>query len=202
MRAGRLPDLGRQLDAGRTGADDHDVHSRRPAGRCLRVRAHAGGQQPAVKALGVRERVERNCIRRNARHTEVVADAADTEDQRVVAHRAAREHQRAVVVVDGIERKLMPRAVQAGHGSLPEPEVMPVREREIIDAVNVGIQTPGRDFVQQRLPQMRRIAIDQRDLGAPAPSQLVAEARRQRQSAGVGLGASIGVTRPAGAPAH
>ena len=123
-------------------------------------------------------------MRRNSRHVEVVADAADAEDQRVIAQRAAREHQRAVVIVDGVKHKLMPRAVQAGDGPLPEPEVMPVRERKIIDAVDVGIQAPGRDFMQQRFPQMRGIAVDQRDLGASAPSQLVAEARRQRQSAG------------------
>ena len=105
-----------------------------------------------MEALGVRERIERNRMCRNTRHVEIVADAADTEDQSVVAQRAAREHQRAVVVVDGIERKLVPRAVEAGDGSLLEPEVMPVSEREIIDAVDIGIQAAGRDFMQQRLP--------------------------------------------------
>ena len=53
MRARGLPDLGRELDAGGTGADDDDVDLRRLTGRRARIRTHTGRQQAPMEALGV-----------------------------------------------------------------------------------------------------------------------------------------------------
>ncbi len=75
-------------------------------------------------------------------------------------------------------------AIEARNGALAEPEAVPMREREIVDAVRIGIHPSRGDLVQQRLPQVRGAAIDQRDLG-PAPlAQRFPEARRERQAAG------------------
>jgi hypothetical protein len=61
---------------------------------------------------------------------------------------------------------------------------MPVADGEIVDIVGVGIHAPGRDFVQQRFPDVCFVAVDQRDIGTAAPSELVAQGGGQRQSAG------------------
>ena len=95
-----------------------------------------------------------------------------------------RQHKRTVVVMDLVEHELVPRTVEAGDGTLSEAEVMPVRERQIVDAVDICIHASRRDFVQQRLPQMRRVLIDQYDLGPTSSSQSVAEARSERQTSG------------------
>ena len=48
-----LVQLGRQLGAGRAGADDGDLQLLRPQRLGLRVRADAGVDQAAVEALGL-----------------------------------------------------------------------------------------------------------------------------------------------------
>ena len=56
---------------------------------------------------------------------------------------------------------------------------------EIAELLLAGIEQAGRDLVQPRLPDMRRGAVDQRDLspvGAAADGS--AEARRELQAAG------------------
>ena len=55
----------------------------------LRVGAHAGVDQAAVEALGLLGRVEHDGVLLDARRAEVVADAADGDDERVVAERSA-----------------------------------------------------------------------------------------------------------------
>ena len=55
---------------------------------------------------------------------------------------------------------------------------------QIVEVVRVRVHAPRRDLVQQRLPQVRRILIDERDVRAPATAEALSESRRQRQSAG------------------
>ena len=137
-----------------------------------------------MKALGVGEGVERDGVHRDARNAEVVTDAAHTEHQRVVAHDVTRQHQRAVVVVHGVERELVSRAVEAEDGTLTVAKVMPVGERQIVDAVYVGIHAARSHLVQQRLPQVCGVLVDQYHLGPSAPCQLVAESCGERKTSG------------------
>ena len=183
VRARGLADFGGQLDARRAGADDHDVHLRGRAGRRAPIRAHAHGEQPPVEALGVVERVERDRMPRGARHAEVVADAAHADHERVVRQRAARQHFLALRTEHRVERQRAPRAVESADRALPEPEVMPVRDREIVEVVRVGVHPAGRDLVQQRLPDVRGVAVDERHLHAPVAAVAVAELGRERQAA-------------------
>ena len=82
------------------------------------VGADARRDQPAMEALGVRGRVERDRVLGDAGHPEIVADAADAEDERVVRHGARRKDFDAVVVVDGVELEQASRAVEPGDGTL------------------------------------------------------------------------------------
>ena len=184
VRAGGMPDLRGELDAGRARADDDDVHPRGSPCAGLGVRPHAGGEQAAMEAFGVSKGVERNGVRRDTRDIEVVADAADAEYQRVIAQHAARQHEQAVVVEDRIERQFMLRPVEAGHRALAKAEVMPIRQRKIVDPMHISVHPPRRDLVQQRLPQMRSETVDQGNFGAAVLSELVAQPHGQRQAAG------------------
>src|SRR5260221_11242066 len=62
--------------------------------------------------------------------------------------------------------------------------MMPVGDGEIVEVVGVRIHAPCRDLVQQRLPQVRCVLVDQRDVRALAATQALAQAGGQRQSAG------------------
>ncbi len=57
-------------------------------------------------------------------------------------------------------------------------------DRQVVEVVRVRVHAPGRDLVQQWLPQVRGILVDQRDVRAPAPTEALAQPRRQRQAAG------------------
>jgi hypothetical protein len=48
--------------------------------------------------------------------------------------------------------------------------------------VRLGVHAPGGDLVEQRLPDVRFKAVDQRDLGAFAVPQLVAQRGGERQA--------------------
>jgi len=77
-----------------------------------------------------------------------------------------------------------PAAVEADHLADAVAEVVPVRLRQKVELVMAEIHAAGGDLVQQRLPQMGARAIDQRDLGAVARAQPVAQPGRKLQPAG------------------
>ncbi|MNR58393.1 hypothetical protein D3C85_1793810 [compost metagenome] len=56
--------------------------------------------------------------------------------------------------------------------------------RQIAQGIDTFIQRTGGDFMQQRFPQMAVVAIDQRNFGFLATSQLLAELRSQLQPTG------------------
>ena len=184
MRARGLPDLGGELDPGGTGADDDDVDLRRLTGRRTRVRTHTGRQQAPMEALGIDPHVERDRVLGYTGHAEVVADAADTDDERVVAQRAARQDFLALDRLHCIERYLAVRAIEPGQRSLREPESMPVRDRRVVEVVRVGVHAPGCNLMQQWLPYMGVISVHQRHAHRALASVAVTEPRRQRQAAG------------------
>ena len=184
MRAGAVADFGRELDAGRSRADDHDLDRGRFAARRALVGANACRHQPAMEPLGIGGLVERDRALGNAGNAEIVVDAADAEHERVVGHGALRQHFRAVVVAHDAELQFAPRAVEPHDRALAEAEVMPVRHQEVIDTVHVGIDPPRRDFMQQRLPQVRRDVIDERDGRSSAATERVAQLGRERQPGG------------------
>ena len=137
-----------------------------------------------MEALGVDSHVERDRVLRDARHTEVVADAADADDERVVAQRAARQDFLAVDRLHRVERDLAARAVEPGQRALRKPESVPVRDRRVVEVVRVGVHAPGRHFMQQRLPDVGGIAVDQRHPHRALATVAVTEPGRQRQAAG------------------
>ena len=120
----------------------------------------------------------------DAGHAEIVADAADAEDERVVRKHPGRKHLLAIVVDDRGEPHFAPRAIEPGEGAEAEAEVMPVRDQEVIEAVEVGVHAPRRDFMQQRFPQVRREAVDERHGGPSAAAQRVAQLGGERQPGG------------------
>ena len=59
---------------------------------------------------------------------------------------------------------------------------MPVCERQIVDAMGIGIHPSCSDLVQEGLPQMCRIAIDKLDLRASVLAERFAKPGRERQA--------------------
>src|SRR5204863_4691517 len=61
---------------------------------------------------------------------------------------------------------------------------MPVGLRQIVDLMGGDIHAPGGNFVKLRLPHMRALSLDQRDVELFLAAVLVAQAGRKLQSAG------------------
>ena len=136
----------------------------------------------AMELARLLRRVEHDAVFLHAGHAEVVADRADRDDQRVIAEAAARDDLDPVLVKGRRDADFLALPVQSVHAAETEREMVPVSLRQIFQAFGIRIEATRRDFVEQRLPQMRRRGIDQRDIRALLVSQLVAQTGRQFQS--------------------
>ena len=126
-----------------------------------------------MEALGVLRRVEADRVLARARRAEIVGAAADGDDERVVGDLAARDQLLAVeLVVRRRELHDLARAVEAVHAPELELEVVPARLREVVEVVLVEVHAAGGDFVQQRLPQVRARAVDERHARAALAAEL------------------------------
>src|SRR5208282_107746 len=75
-------------------------------------------------------------------------------------------------------------AVEPDHLAYAIAEMMPMRLGQVVELVVAHVHAAGRDLVEERLPQMGARLVDERDLGAAAPAEAVAEARRELEPAG------------------
>ena len=183
--ARRVVQLRRELDAGGAGADDRDVQLLGPQRLGLRVRANAGVDQPAVEALrpaGASSSVIAYSL--HAGRAEVVGQAADGDDQRVVAERALRRDLVAVFVDERRDVHFAPFAVEPDHLADPVAEMMPVRLRQIVESSWASMSMLPAAISCSCGFQNACVPFDQRDRRAlPRVPELVAQARRELQPA-------------------
>ena len=88
----------------------------------------------------------------HARCAEIVALAADGDDERIVTKAAPRGHLVTLLVDVGGQLNFTPLPVQADHLANAVAEVVPMRLREVVDLVHGEIHGSRSDLVQQRLP--------------------------------------------------
>ena len=119
----------------------------------------------------------------DAGRAEVVALAAHGDDEGVVAEGALRRDLATLVVERRRDVHLAPCAVEPDHLADPVAEAVPVRLREVIDLVRREVHAAGRDLVQFGFPDMRSIAVDQRDVGAALAAEPIAELRCELEPA-------------------
>ena len=100
-------------------------------------------------------RLERDRVLPRARRAEIVGQAADRDDQRVVGELALRRDLVALLVDERRDDDRAPRAVEADHLADPVAEMVPVRLREVVGLVDADVHAAGGDLVQLRLPEMR-----------------------------------------------
>jgi hypothetical protein len=82
--------------------------------------------EPAMKALGLHRRFERDRVLAGAGRTEIVGETPDRDHQRVVVEAARRRHLVAILVNERRDMHDAPRAVEADHLADPIAEVVPV----------------------------------------------------------------------------
>ena len=126
----------RKLGTGRAGTDDRDVKLARPNRFGLRVREQASIYQAAIETLCLFGSVDTDCVFAHARRAEIIADASNCNDQRVIANGAFRRNQTPIFVAIGCKVHQVVRAIEADHFTETVSKSMPVRVREIIDLVS------------------------------------------------------------------
>ena len=177
-------EFGGQLDAGCAGADDRHVQLAGAQRRTLGMGAHAGIDHAHMKAPGVGGRFQLERMLAHARGAEVVALAANSNDQRVVGEGAGRRDLFALFVEIGGDMNEALTAVEPTHLADAEMEAMPVCLRQVADLVLAEVYAAGGDLVQLGFPDVGARAVDQRDVGLAAPPQCVAEARGEFEATG------------------
>ncbi len=107
-----------------------------------------------------------------ARRVEEVGGAAQRQHQRVVRQFAAGQDFLALRVIDGVHGDETAFAVDAFEPPLGEREAVHVGQHQVGQAFLVNIQRARRRFMQRRLPDVKRAAVDQGDvLAAVDPAQ-------------------------------
>ena len=146
------------------------------------VRAETGIDQAPVKQIGFPRAIEHEGVFFYARRTEIVAQAADSDDQRVIANLALWQYFNAVLFANGRNFYFVRRAVESFKATERKAEVVPPRLGKIVELMRVNIHAAGSDFMQQRLPEMGTIAVDQGDRGQTAPAKRIAQPGGQFQA--------------------
>ena len=186
QRPRSVVELGGKLDARGAAPDDGDLDCRihRAARRPKTRRSQAVVQQPLTEPLRILPVVEECAVRTDARNSEVVRHRADRHYQVVVRDSLAGEQLGPVLVVHGRDHNLAGLPVDVLQGAEKEPEAPAMTVRPVPDFVEIGVEGAGRHFVQQRLPDVGAIAVDEENVDAGVAPKPPSELRRELEPAG------------------
>ena len=182
--AGGVVQFAGELGAGRARPDDRDVQLGGTYRLVLILRSQKGVHQPAIEAARLFRRIQRNGELRRAGRAEIIGDAADGDDQRVVGEAGSRNDLAPVLVLEGRQRDRLGGAIEADHLAVAIAKMAPVSLREIVQLVLRALQAAGRDGMKQRLPDMGPAAVDQSDSGAARLAETFAQPGREFEPAG------------------
>ena len=148
-----------------------------------RVGTDARVDQAALEGARIGRGLEHERVFGHTRRTEVVAPAAHGHHQRVVAEAARRRDLNPAFIDERRDMHFATLAVEAGERADPESEAVPMCLCAVRLLVQADVHAAGCDLVQLGLPDVGALLIDQRDLGATAFAQTVAERGRQFEPA-------------------
>ena len=138
----------------------------------------------AAETLGLLAGIEEDAVLGGALGAEVVGGAADGDHQGVVGERARRHQFEPLLVQDGGQLDVPALTRQPAHAAQLEFEVVPLGLRDVVELVGRGIQRAGGDLVQQGLPDVRQVGVDQGDAGLAALAKGLTQAGSKLQAAG------------------
>ncbi len=182
--AGGVVKLRRQLHTGGTGPDDGYVQLSFVDGIRLGVGVEIISQQLLMKSVRLIAAVEKHAVFLDTFGAEVVGDAANGDDQGIVAKRAPRNDLVTLLIQCRRHNHLVLGAVQPAHVAEAKTKVTPASQGEIINIIIVGVQRPGGHGMQQRFPDMGQRHVDEGDLGLALFAQLVTKSGGEFQAAG------------------
>ena len=96
-----LMQFGGELDSSGAGANDRDLKLTRPQWRVLVLGPQACIDEAAVESRGLLRRFQGDRVLRNAGRAEIIGEAADRQDQRIVGITSGRRHFGAVLFDTG-----------------------------------------------------------------------------------------------------
>ena len=115
---------------------------------------------------------------------EVVAGAADGDDEGVVRKGAWRRAFVALRIDTGREMDFVLRSVEADHFSDTGAEVAVRSLGQVVDRIAARIQAAGRDLVEKRLSDVGSRTLDEGDLGLFPPPEAASQLRCKFQACG------------------
>src|SRR4051794_2017622 len=161
--------LGRQLGSGRARADDRDMQLPRSYRTGLCMSPDEPVDEPLVEPDGLLRGIERDREVLSPERAKVVAGAAHGDDERVVRDRARGRDFVALRIDARSEMDLVTCPVETDHFSNAVAKVVLGGLGQVVGGLTPDIQATGRDFVEERLPDVRARTLDKGDLGLFAP---------------------------------
>src|SRR6266496_479953 len=143
------------------------------------MRADARIDHAFVESLRIRLRFELDRMVYNARRAKVVVLASDGNDDNIIVKGPFRRDFATFSVEVRRHLHLTTAPIDPDHLPDPVAETMPVGLREIVDLVSGDIHAAGGNLVKLRLPDMRAISLDQRNVELPLAAVFVAQAGRK-----------------------
>jgi hypothetical protein len=135
--------------------------------------------EPLVEPLRLLRCIEGNRTLLDTRRAEIIAGAADRNNQGPVRHRAGRSDLLPFGIEARGETDFSPFPIEADHFSDPVAKVVVGGMREIINRITAHVQSTRGNFVQVRLPDVNSRALNERDLCPSSPSKTVAQLCRK-----------------------
>ena len=131
----RAAEFCRELNAGRAGPDDRDLQLLGAQRSGLGIGAKQRIHEPPMKPSRLRGSLECNRILLHAGRAEVVREAPDRHDERVVTKGPQRCDLLSTLVDERRDKHFSLSPVEPDHLAYPMPESMPVRLRKIVSHV-------------------------------------------------------------------
>src|SRR6185437_5730557 len=165
-RGGGVAKLGGEFNPGGAAADDGDIDIGGRGGIVgKRARdAQAMVEQLEPEAVGLFAVLKKQAIARDAGRAEVVRHRADGDDEIIVADAMAPDQLGAVLVEQRRDDDLLGLAVDRLQRAEEEAVAPAVGVAAVADLVQIGVEGAGGDLVQQRLPDMGAVALDEDDV--------------------------------------
>ena len=183
-RAGGVIEFRGQFHAGCSATDNRDADLLVGCGVVHHRPAHAQAvvEQAGTEPVGLHAAVEVEAMLGHPRHAEIVRHRAQRDREDIIADGVSGDQLAPILVLHRRKADGLGRAVDPVETALEEAIAPAIAVAAIADLVEIGVERASSDFMQQRLPDVAEVLVDQNDVVLLAP-ELRAQPAHQLQPA-------------------
>lgn len=139
-------------------------------------------QQPVAKAIGIAAIVQKHASPFDARYSKVIGDRPERKHQVIVTNGMATNELGPIFIDQWRQENLACVMIDALESAVEKAIAPTVTMAAITNFIEICVQRPCRNFMEQRLPNMCAVLLDEDDVVPLAPEPL-AQASNQLEAA-------------------